>query len=197
MIKNQLIFLVATSLLLIGCRRQPILPPLLPTPATPPATMVVTPTAAPTPTPAALPTAEPTEPQPIPPGTAANPFSGTFEGILNGDEGSSAPVTLTLEQDGPSVSGTITVGEGLLIDGGNCGATTVPAGTQSASGEVDTTTPNHLDAEATFTVQSFTITLDLDADLSEDGQALTAEATIDLPFLCGRDPVITGTFTRI
>jgi hypothetical protein len=117
--------------------------------------------------------------------------------MLNGDDESSAPVTLTLAQDGPAVSGTITVGEGLFLDGGNCGATAVPAGTKSASGEVDTTTPNHLDAGASFDAQGFTIALDLDADLSADGQTLTAEATIDLPFLCGRDPVITGTFTRV
>jgi hypothetical protein len=104
---------------------------------------------------------------------------------------------LTLVQDGSNVSGTITVGEGLFLDGGNCGETAVPAGTQSASGEVDTTTPNHLDARATFTVQGFIITFDLDADLSADSQMLTGEATIDLPFLCGRDPVIMGSFARM
>lgn len=193
MVNYKLMLLLVASLLFIGCRPRPAQP--TPPPATIEATAVSTPTAAPTLPPATLPVPIPTEPEPGVP--QANPFSGAFEGVLNGDEQSSAPVTLTLEQDGSLVNGTIMVGEGLWIDGGNCGATAVPAGTQSASGEVDTTTPNHLDARATFTVQSFTITLNLDADLSEDGQTLTAEAMIDLPFLCGRDPVITGTFTRV
>jgi hypothetical protein len=184
-----LMIILLFALVSMGCRPRPVVPSL--------PTVTPTPTTAPTPTPAPSPTAAPTlsPAQPLAPGTG--PFTGTFEGSLNGDNESSAPVTLTLAQDGSVVSGTITVGEGLFLDGGNCGATAVPAGTKSASGEVDTTTPNHLDASATFTAQGFTIALDLDADLSADGQTLTAEATIDLPFLCGRNPVITGAFTRV
>jgi hypothetical protein len=126
----------------------------------------------------------------------ASGFSGTFEGTLTSDSGSSAPASLTLLQDGLTVSGTINVGQGLVVDGGNCGQTTVPAGNVSANGQLDPATPNRLDAGSMFNVQGLAIELRLVGDLSADGQTLTAQATIDLPLLCGRDPVISGTFMR-
>jgi hypothetical protein len=127
--------------------------------------------------------------------TPAAPFNGTFLGTLTAGNGTTAPVTLALTQDGTAVSGDIAIGDGLSLDGGSCGAQPVPAGTQRASGQTDPANPNHLDAGATFIVQGFTITLDLDADLSVDGRAMSAVATIDLPFPCN-DPLITGSFVR-
>jgi hypothetical protein len=142
----------------------------------------------------------------LPPGTTPNPiapspfdpaapFNGTFAGTLAADNGSTAPVTLSLSQSGTAVSGEIMIGDGLSLDGGACGAQAIPATTQQASGQTDTANPNHLDAGATFTVQGFTITFDLDADVAADGRAMTAEANIDLPFPCN-DPTISGSFVR-
>jgi hypothetical protein len=123
-------------------------------------------------------------------------FAGTFEGVLRGDDGSRAPVTLELVQNGRAVSGEIAVGRGLIIDGGNCGLVEVPTTTQTATGATTARAPRLLSAETALKVQGLAITIDLDGELSRNGQTITAEARIDLPWLCGRDPVITGTFDR-
>jgi hypothetical protein len=127
---------------------------------------------------------------------SGGPFMGTFTGAMTGSEGSRADVNLVLVQNGDTVSGTMQIDQGLVIDGGNCGRQAVPAGTQSASGRTDPANPNHLEAVAVVDVQGMAITIRLSADLSVDGQSLTSQATIDLPFLCGPDPVLNGSFTR-
>ncbi|MFO7663185.1 MAG: hypothetical protein R6X18_11410 [Chloroflexota bacterium] len=127
---------------------------------------------------------------------SGGPFTGTFAGTMSGSEGSRADVNLVLIQNGDTVSGTIQIGQGLVIDGGNCGRQAVPAGMQSASGRTDPTNPNHLDTVAVVEVQGMAITIRLSANLSPDGQSLTSQASIDLPFLCGSDPILTGSFTR-
>ena len=129
--------------------------------------------------------------------TSGDLFSGTFEGHLIGDRGSRAPLTLELDQDGRVITGDITLGRGLLIDGGNCGEVSVPATSQSASGTTTSRSPRHLDATSAFKVQGISVSIDLDADLSRDGEALTAVGNIDLPWLCGRDPVISGELNRV
>lgn len=128
--------------------------------------------------------------------TSGGLFAGTFEGVLRGDDGSTAPIALELTQDGRAVTGEIAVGRGLLIDGGNCGAATVPAATQTATGQTTARNPRHLEASVDFKVQGIAVTIDLTGDLSRDGETLSAEAKIDLPWLCGRDPVVTGELSR-
>ena len=123
-------------------------------------------------------------------------FTGSFEGVLYGDDGSEAPVVLELVQNGRDVTGEITVGRGLLIDGGNCGVVEVPETTQTAVGKTTAQAPRALDAQASFKVQGIAVTINLDGQLSRNGEDLTAEARIDLPWLCGRDPVVTGAFAR-
>lgn len=188
------IFLAAVVLLLAAaCRPRPatLAPP--PTPE-----LLPTPTLAPTATPAVAqdPAAPPaTIGEGVSPATGTG-FSGTFAGTLVGDNGSSAPATLTLMQDGLTVTGAIAVGQGLLVDGGNCGQTAVPAGTVSANGQLDPANPSQLAASSMFNVQGLAIELALVGALSADGQTLTAEASIDLPLLCGRDPAISGSFVR-
>jgi hypothetical protein len=130
------------------------------------------------------------------PRPATTGFNGTFEGDLEGDAGSTAPAVLELVQDGSSVQGTFTIDEGLFIDGGRCGEAEVPAGTQSASGTVDRRDPQHMTAEVEFEVSGIAVTITLDGRLSDDNRTLTGTATADLPFLCGRDPVITGELIR-
>jgi hypothetical protein len=131
-----------------------------------------------------------------PPTISGGLFAGSFEGTLTGDDRSSAPITLELSQSGNTVTGDIVIGRGLVVDGGVCGIAAVPAATETAAGKVTSRTPRHLDAATTLTVQGMKITIDLDGDLSRDGDTLAAKAKIDLPWLCGRDPIITGTLER-
>ena len=118
-------------------------------------------------------------------------YEGVFVGTIYGDAGSSAPITLDLTHRGNDVEGTVEIGSGLYVNGGNCGAGYVPAGMETAVGETGSN-PNRLNADASFKVSGFKVGLDLDGNLSADGETLMAEAKIDLPWLCGRDPVITG-----
>lgn len=128
--------------------------------------------------------------------TSGGLFTGSYEGILLGDDGSEAPVTLELAQAGRAVTADITVGRGLLVDGGVCGVAAVPAGEQTGVGRVPANAPRHLDATAELEVEGVAVGLQLAGELSRDGQTLTTVARIDLPWLCGRDPVITGDLTR-
>jgi hypothetical protein len=167
-----------------------VLPPtidagLLPTP-TPVAAVIVSPPAIPTEAAAFV----------GDPPAAGDPFTGTFAGTMTGSDGSSAPVNLELVQMGDNVSGIMQIGQGLVIDGGNCGRQAVPPGMQTAAGRTDPANANHLEAAAVVEVQGMTITILLSADLAADGRTLTSQATIDLPFICGPDPVITGALTR-
>ncbi len=195
--RNTLILLAAIVLLLsVACRPRaaslavPPTPQLLPTPTLMPTAVpvVVEPTAEP-----AL---QPADPAVIGEGAAAGGFNGTFVGTLLGDGGSSAPATLTLTQIGGNVTGSINVGQGLVVDGGNCGQTAVPSGSVAADGQLDPANPNRLDASSMFNVQGLAIELLLAGELSVDGQTINAQAGIDLPMLCGRDPVIGGSFVR-
>lgn len=171
--------------------------------APPAPTVIVVPGGA-TPTLAALPPIGATPAVPVDPGVATvapvvpagGGFNGVYSGTLNGDNGSVAPATLTLTQTGDAVSGRLAIGEGLLIDGGTCGTQAVPAGDQNAAGTLDPANPNHLQTTGSIPVAGFTIGVTLTADLAADGQTLTARADLDLPFLCGADPAISGTFTR-
>ena len=153
--------------------------------------------AAPTPTlAAALPPAQPAPIGGDAPIEAAGDFNGVFSGTLNGDNGSTAVGTLTLTQTGNDVSGQLDIGPGLVLDAGSCGAQSVPQLAQTAAGAVDPAAPNRLQAAGSIPVAGFTVVVALTAELSPDGQTLSARADLDLPFLCGRDPVISGTFSR-
>jgi len=159
--------------------------------------------ATPTPAAAALPTVPPAgQPTALPPvgdgatDGATSPFNGSFAGTLSTGNGSSAPVNLALTQTGTIVSGDINIGDGLTIDGGNCGAQAIPAGGRAVSGQTDPSNPNHIEVSAGYDVQGITITARLTADLSADGNAITGRIDLDLPFFCGSDPVITGALAR-
>jgi hypothetical protein len=135
--------------------------------------------------------AAPSQPQPKP-----LTYNGTFSGIVYGDRESQAPLTLELVQQGEAVTGIVTLEEGLFIDGGRCGQVNVPPTQQEASGWIVPEEPGHLQTSLAFDVGGFTIQADLDGQLSADGELLTAEAFIDLPWLCGRDPQLTAEMTR-
>lgn len=125
------------------------------------------------------------------------PFEGTFQGTVYGDKGSKATLTLDLNHRGELVSGTASLGSGLYIDGGFCGAGYVPASSQVARGKTSAKNPKVLNATTQFKVAGVKVKLLLDGEVSPDGEAIEAKARIDLPWLCGGDPIITGTLVEI
>lgn len=124
------------------------------------------------------------------------PERNTYTGVVYGDKGTSAPLSLTTSQTGNLVSGTVYLGDGLYIDAGRCGGGFVPAAVQSAKGEVNKFNPNKFEASTAFKVSGFRVTIDLEGTLSSDGEVLETEAVVDIPWLCGSDPVISGTLYK-
>jgi hypothetical protein len=127
----------------------------------------------------------------------AGPYQGTFSGYVYGDRGSRAPISLDLTHVGDKVSGEVTLGEGLYVDGGRCGGAYIPAGEQAASGETLRADPNRLQAAVDLKVSGLQISATLDSQISADGESLTAQAVIDLPWLCGGDPVLEAELSKI
>ena len=124
------------------------------------------------------------------------PFEGTFVGEVKADNGTSTELSLDLTHRGDEVKGFVVIGEGLYIDAGFCGRGYVPAGTQFARGETSSKDPSHLSAESQFKVSGLKVKVKLDGDVSDDGDEINAIAKIDLPWLCGGDPVISGTLYK-
>ena len=119
-----------------------------------------------------------------------DPFEGTFSGVIYGDKGSQAPLTLKMVQDGDEVYGTLFLGSGLYINGGRCGGGYIPASNQYAAGKIDKSNAHALDAITSIRISGFKVNIELEGLLSKDGENLQAEATVNLPWLCGRDPVV-------
>jgi hypothetical protein len=124
------------------------------------------------------------------------PFEGEFHGYLYGDDGSRAPISLDLTHRGRNVDGTVMLGEGLVVDGKRCGTAAVPAGTLEAAGQSSPTNRNQLTATSSFEVSGIEVTVELDGTVSRDGRTINTEAKINLPWLCGRDPILTGTLSK-
>jgi hypothetical protein len=125
------------------------------------------------------------------------PFSGMFVGTIAGEGGSEAPLQLELSQQGQSVGGTATLGEGLRINaGGFCGRFSVPAATFAASETLPAPDSRQLEASTTFDVEGFEIPLTLKATVAPDGETMAVEATLYTPVLCTNNPTVTGTLTR-
>lgn len=124
------------------------------------------------------------------------PYQGQFDGYVSGDQGSQAPIKLDLMHKGDEITGKVTIGEGLFIDGGMCGSVEVPATEEIVAGNTIPNHPDRLDTELTFNVGNLEITVNLEGQISADGEEIEAQAKIDLPWLCGRDPVIKGELAR-
>jgi hypothetical protein len=127
----------------------------------------------------------------------AGPYEGTFSGYVYGDRDSRAAITLEMTQRENLVEGTLHLSEGLYVDGGRCGGGYLPASVQSASGETLSTDPNRLQASTVFNVSGLQITAEFDSHVSPDGELLTAQASIDLPWLCGRDPLLKAELSKL
>jgi hypothetical protein len=127
----------------------------------------------------------------------SQPFTGVFEGTVYGDFGSSAPLTLELTQRGTVVEGTAVIGTGLKVNaGGFCGTAVVPASSVAAEGTTSRRQPRHLSANIPFEVSGLDITARITGDLAADGEELDVAVKVDTPFVCGRDPVISGVLLK-
>lgn len=126
----------------------------------------------------------------------SEPFEATFSGIIHGDKGTQAPLTLALTQVDDHISGTVYLDRGLYIAAGRCGGGYIPATVQSAEGEINRYKPNLIQTSTTFKVSGFRVSIELEGVLSSNGEVLATQAKIDLPWLCGRDPIIQGTLYK-
>lgn len=124
------------------------------------------------------------------------PYEGAFGGYTYGDEGTRAPLMLDLTHRDGQVAGQVSMGQGLYVDAGICGAVNIPAATVSVSGKTDSRNPKHLEVTPAFDVNGFKLAVDFESDLSSSGQILTAKAKVDLPWFCGRDPQLTAKLYR-
>jgi hypothetical protein len=119
--------------------------------------------------------------------TTGSLYQGTFTGTATGDSGSSAQLTLNLLQNGAEVSGTATIGEGLMVDTGGAvcpGVVSVPSGTIDVQGSVSSQNPTHLEAKSSITAMGLTITGDVGADLSQDGKNMDITIKLNVPWPC-------------
>jgi hypothetical protein len=118
---------------------------------------------------------------------SSNPFQGTFSGTAIGDSDSSAQLTLNLAQNGTSVAGTATIGNGLKVDTGGfiCpGLVPVPTGTIPVTGSASAEDPTHLEAKSSLSGSGLTITGGVTADLSKDGKTMDIELNLEVPWPC-------------
>ena len=124
-------------------------------------------------------------------------LEGVFRGRAQGDRASSAPITLTITQRGNNVNGTMALGTGLRLDAGECGAVVLPALTQSSTGRSHPASPRNFTFSSMRNVADSPVSVRVDGRLSTDGRILTVQATIDLPDVCDRDPIISGTLWSV
>jgi hypothetical protein len=133
-----------------------------------------------------------------PPGISkAGPYEGVFYGKVYGDNNSSALMAMQLIHREGVVEGKVYLGEGLYVDAGMCGNNEIPSLRQYASGMTNPNNPNELTVQTMVNVSGFDIGVELNSMVSGDGETLTAEASIDLPWICGSDPSFTGTLDRL
>jgi hypothetical protein len=124
------------------------------------------------------------------------PYEGRFYGTARGDTDSHAPLTLYLTHRGNRVKGIVYLGEGLYVDGGICGEGSVPASIQFVEGQTESRDPRRLVVSPTFDIGGFELSVDFESTLSADGETISAEAKVDLPWFCGGDPSLTGVLHR-
>jgi len=125
------------------------------------------------------------------------PYEGTFRGYISGEKGSRASLTLVLTHRDGIVNGTATIGDGLYVSAGRCGGGNLPGATQYIRGRSVPNNPNKILAQTQFTVSGFDIGVDLESNISRTGKVLTVDAEIDLPWICGKDPALSGTIYRV
>jgi hypothetical protein len=127
---------------------------------------------------------------------AGGPYAGSFQGYVYGDSGSRAELTLDLTHRGSLVEGDASIGEGLYVNAGLCGDVYVPGGSYTIQGRTEPADPKQLVTNLTFEASGFDVDVDFESKVSTDGSNIIAKAGFDLPWFCGRDPVIRGIVYR-
>src|SRR5262245_17538849 len=87
---------------------------------------------------------------PSPAATPAGPYEGKFQGRVSSDNGTSAPLSVNSTHRGNTVSGTASLGSGLVVETRFCGEAAIPAATQQLTGYTQPDRPRHLEATSTF-----------------------------------------------
>lgn len=114
-------------------------------------------------------------------------YQGTFTGTAIGNCGTSAPLTLNLTQNGNSVTGTATIGNGIEVNTGNSpcpGLVSVPSGTMNFNGIVSRRDPRHLEATSDISILGMTITSDVVTKLSQDNNTMHIQLNLNIPWPC-------------
>jgi hypothetical protein len=127
---------------------------------------------------------------------APGPYEGVFSGYVSSEDGSQAPIALQLTQRGEEVAGVVSLGEGLYVNAGMCGGTNIPSSEQEFAVKTDPGKPDQLSTILTFNVSGYQIGVNLESLISADGNEITSQVNIDLPWICGHDPVLTGILYR-
>ena len=211
-IKHSLLGLSLLAILVLSACA-PIVVPTATQPEVIAAAATPEPTSTPTPTPTSTDTPTPTS-TPIPTDTptpilastdtlepaidADARFTGVFEGTVAGDANSSAPVKADLIQNGAQVSGTVAIGDGLLVDVGSgfCpGLQAVPVTTMDLSSQTLPNNPYRLEENTTIQVQGFDIGVQVIANASEDGETVTVQLNLAIPWPC-RSIALASTLSR-
>ena len=130
-------------------------------------------------------------------GNTTGPYEGVFRGYIYGDKGSRALLTLNLSHEDGVISGTASLGEGLYVSAGRCGGGRLPTAVQAIYGKTLENNPYKVQAGTQFNVSGFKIGVNLNSELSKDGDVIDAQAKIDIPWICGSDPVISGELYRV
>ena len=127
---------------------------------------------------------------------APGPYEGVFSGDVSSNNGSQAPITLELTHRGEDVEGIVTLGEGLYVNAGICGSANIPSSEQAFSVKTQPDDPQQLSTQLSFDVSGFQVGVNLESLISEDGEKITSQVNIDLPWICGPDLILTGTLYR-
>jgi hypothetical protein len=128
--------------------------------------------------------------------TTPGPFEGVFSGSVRGDNGSQAPIALKVTHRDEKVEGSLTIGEGLYVNGGRCGGAQIPFTEQYFSVKTHPEKPHQLSTQVKVKVSKYKVGVNFVSLISEDGSKITSRVSIDLPWICGRDPVLTGVLYR-
>lgn len=125
-------------------------------------------------------------------------WDGMYAGDVYSSNGSSAPLVLELIELDDEIAAQASIGEGLSVNVGMCGGlVSLPAGSYRGSAHIENLKSNTLETQIVMEVSGFEITTALVSELSQSGEVLDAEVTVDLPWLCGRDPSFKGSLIRI
>jgi len=125
-------------------------------------------------------------------------FQGNFTGIAIGDEKTSAPLTLNLTQNGSRVSGSATILAGIKVNTGGLvcpGTVDVPSGTMGIAGSISNRNPRQLVAKSALNASGMKIAADMLADISREGDIMTAQIKLNLPWPC-RSPTVKANLAR-